>query len=157
MRTLQRITDAKHVTAVGTTTVRTLETLYTRHPELVSGSNLTNKHTFKQSQNSVSGSTDILIQPGYNYQRVNSLITNFHLPGTSLLLLVAAFIGSEEELMKLYNHAINENIASTLSATACWFYNYTATCSVNLTVAIPISFAVSCANSSEIDSRSTRE
>jgi S-adenosylmethionine:tRNA ribosyltransferase-isomerase len=50
--------------------------------------------------------TDILIQPGYQFKRVDSLITNFHLPGTSLLLLVAAFLGSEEELMTIYSHAI---------------------------------------------------
>jgi S-adenosylmethionine:tRNA ribosyltransferase-isomerase len=90
----QHIAQAQHVTAVGTTSVRTLETIFkngtTEKPHL-------------------SGSTDIFIQPGYEFQRVNALITNFHLPGTSLLLLVAAFLGSEAELMTIYNHAIAQN------------------------------------------------
>ena len=49
-----------------------------------------------------------LIQPGYEFQRVNSLITNFHLPGTSLLLLVEAFVGSTAEMQRIYDHAIAE-------------------------------------------------
>ena len=84
----QKIKKAVHVTAVGTTSVRTLESVYGLHKSLT-------------------GSTDILIQPGYEFRRVDSLITNFHLPGTSLLLLVAAFLGSEDELLRIYNHAIN--------------------------------------------------
>ncbi len=81
-----KLEHTAHVTAVGTTSVRTLETIFSGRP--------------------LNGSTDILIKPGYNFRRVNSLVTNFHLPGTSLLLLVAAFLGSEDELMTLYNHAI---------------------------------------------------
>lgn len=84
-----KIKNAPHVTAVGTTSVRTLETIFGHGQQLV-------------------GATEILIQPGYEFKRVNSLITNFHLPSTSLLLLVAAFIGSEEELLRIYNHAIKE-------------------------------------------------
>jgi len=87
-RTAQKIARAPHVTAVGTTSVRTLETV--------------------AGNGKLAGSTDILIQPGYSYKRINSLITNFHLPGTSLLLLVAAFIGSEEELLRIYTHAIEQ-------------------------------------------------
>lgn len=90
--TAEVITQAPHVTAVGTTSVRTLESAW-RDGKL-------------RAENA---STDILIQPGYTFKRVNSLITNFHLPGTSLLLLVAAFLGSEDELMAIYNHAIKEN------------------------------------------------
>jgi S-adenosylmethionine:tRNA ribosyltransferase-isomerase len=52
--------------------------------------------------------TDILIQPGYTYKAVQSLITNFHLPGTSLLLLVEAFIGSRQELQRVYDHAVQQ-------------------------------------------------
>ena len=79
-QTMKQISSASHITAVGTTSVRTLETLYGRNLE--------------QSRDDIKGTTDILIKPGYEYKRVNSLVTNFHLPGTSLLLLVAAFIGS---------------------------------------------------------------
>nr|MBP9739029.1 S-adenosylmethionine:tRNA ribosyltransferase-isomerase [Candidatus Saccharibacteria bacterium] len=81
------ISAAPHVTAVGTTSVRTLESIY-------------------QQGWTLQSSTDILIQPGYEFKRVDSLVTNFHLPGTSLLLLVAAFIGTESELERIYQHAI---------------------------------------------------
>jgi S-adenosylmethionine:tRNA ribosyltransferase-isomerase len=83
------------VTAVGTTSVRTLETIFQQGRTLLQGPSL-------------KGSTDILIQPGYEFQRVNSLITNFHLPGTSLLLLVEAFVGSTAHMQRIYNHAIAE-------------------------------------------------
>lgn len=86
---LNTLTAAQHITTVGTTTTRTLE-------------------SWKRSGQS-SGFTDIFIQPGYQFQAVDSLITNFHLPGTSLLLMIEAFIGSPEETQKIYNHAIKEN------------------------------------------------
>ena len=85
-----KIGNAKHITAVGTTTVRTLETLAKRG----------------QIGQTANGSTDILIQPPYEFQSVDAMITNFHLPSTSLLLLVGAFIGSREELLRIYDHAI---------------------------------------------------
>jgi S-adenosylmethionine:tRNA ribosyltransferase-isomerase len=84
-----RLQSAKHITAVGTTTVRTLESW------AVSGD--------------LMSSTDIFIQPGFKFKAVNSMITNFHLPGTSLLLMVASFVGSETELQRIYDHAIAEN------------------------------------------------
>lgn len=86
--TLNNLSAARHVTAVGTTTTRTLE-------------------SWKRSK-MPSGFTDIFIQPGYQFQAVQSMITNFHLPGTSLLLMIEAFIGSEQETQKIYNHAIAE-------------------------------------------------
>jgi S-adenosylmethionine:tRNA ribosyltransferase-isomerase len=84
----ESIQKASHVTAVGTTTVRTLES------SITSGD--------------LMSSTSIFIQPGYEFKCVNSLITNFHLPGTSLLLLVEALVGSEAELQRIYDHAIAE-------------------------------------------------
>ena len=84
----QNIVDATHITAVGTTTLRTLES-FTR--------------TGKQADE-----TSIFIRPGYEFKRVDSLITNFHLPSTSLLLLVEAFLGSRAELEMIYIHAIKE-------------------------------------------------
>lgn len=80
---------AAHVTAVGTTSARTLESW---------------KKTGKTS-----GVTDIFIQPGYEFQRVDSMITNFHLPGTSLLLMIEAFVRSKTEMQRIYDHAIAEN------------------------------------------------
>lgn len=88
--TAAQLNSAKHITAVGTTTVRTLESTIAKYG------------TFTATTEP----TEILIQPGYSYKAVNSLITNFHLPGTSLLLLVEAFVGSESELLRIYEHAI---------------------------------------------------
>jgi len=85
---LEKLTASRHITTVGTTTTRTLE-------------------SWKRS-NQTSGFTDIFIQPGYKFQAVDSMVTNFHLPGTSLLLMIEAFIGSEEETQKIYDHAIKE-------------------------------------------------
>jgi S-adenosylmethionine:tRNA ribosyltransferase-isomerase len=87
------------IIAVGTTTVRALESAT---PEISSGGNY-------------SGSTDIFIQPGDKFQMVDGLITNFHLPKSSLMMLVAAFIQNKgiedgrEKLLELYNHAIAKN------------------------------------------------
>ena len=87
--TAQLLNNATHLTAVGTTSVRTLESAWT--PE---------------GYTAVCSATNILIQPGYRYKAVKSLITNFHLPSTSLLLLVEAFVGSADELQRIYTHAI---------------------------------------------------
>lgn len=103
LQTAKKISQAPHVTAVGTTSVRTLESSKACHLH----SNPERSFDFAQDD-TLGGSTDIFIQPGYNFKRVDSLITNFHLPGTSLLLLVAAFIGSEQELMRIYGHAIKQ-------------------------------------------------
>jgi S-adenosylmethionine:tRNA ribosyltransferase-isomerase len=84
--TADKLDKSTHITSVGTTTTRTLE-------------------SWKQSDK-LSGSTDIFILPGYKFQKVSSMITNFHLPGTSLLLMIEAFIGSDTEAQRIYNHAI---------------------------------------------------
>jgi S-adenosylmethionine:tRNA ribosyltransferase-isomerase len=88
----QTIASAQHITAVGTTTVRTLETLAQR----------------TQLGHAVSGSTDILIIPPYHFTAVQAMVTNFHLPGTSLLLLVEAFTGSQAAMQKVYAHAVQQ-------------------------------------------------
>lgn len=79
------------IIAVGTTTVRTLETIKQKYS------------TFK----TCSGNTDIFIYPGYKYLAVDGLITNFHLPKSTLLMLVSAF-ASKELIMKAYEDAIKE-------------------------------------------------
>jgi S-adenosylmethionine:tRNA ribosyltransferase-isomerase len=86
----RRLNQAEHITAVGTTTVRTLESL---------------TKPFKQTR----GETAIFIQPGFEFQVVNSLITNFHLPNSTLLMLVAAFIGSIDEMQRIYEHATSQH------------------------------------------------
>jgi len=83
------LNKAKNITAVGTTSVRTLESA-----------------TFPYSE--TDSATSIFIKPGYKFQHVDSLITNFHLPKSTLLMLVATFMGSVEELKRVYEHAIKE-------------------------------------------------
>ncbi|OPX24895.1 MAG: tRNA preQ1(34) S-adenosylmethionine ribosyltransferase-isomerase QueA [Candidatus Cloacimonas sp. 4484_140] len=81
----------KNIAAVGTTSVRTLES-FAEGRHIASG----NKHT------------DIFIYPGYSFKIVDKLITNFHLPRSTLLMLVSAFAGYEF-IMKAYQKAIDEN------------------------------------------------
>ena len=82
-----RIEAAPHVTAVGTTTVRVLESLARGAP--------------------LAGRTELFVTPGFEFRRVDSLVTNFHLPRSSLLALVMAFAGVEET-RRLYELAIEE-------------------------------------------------
>ena len=92
-----RLAKARHITAVGTTSVRVLESVVLMNS--INGSQVQRKF------NTGSGSTDIFITPGYRYQAVDALITNFHLPKSTLLMLVAAFVGLEE-MHRIYAHAI---------------------------------------------------
>jgi S-adenosylmethionine:tRNA ribosyltransferase-isomerase len=83
----ERIREAERVLAVGTTTVRVLETLARGAP--------------------LSGRTELFITPGFEFKRVDALLTNFHLPRSTLLALVMAFAGVEET-RRLYDLAIAE-------------------------------------------------
>jgi S-adenosylmethionine:tRNA ribosyltransferase-isomerase len=78
---------ARRVIAVGTTSVRAIETAW--------------------RSDLWQGETDIFIFPGFEFRRVNALVTNFHLPRTSLLLLVCAFAGTEFTLAA-YRHAVEQ-------------------------------------------------
>ena len=82
-----RIEAAPHVTAVGTTTVRVLESVARGAP--------------------LAGRTELFATPGFDFRRVDSLVTNFHLPRSSLLALVMAFAGVDET-RRLYEIAIEE-------------------------------------------------
>ena len=90
--TASSLNHTEHITAVGTTSVRVLESVSNNEGILEPGI----------------GDTDIYITPGYRYKRVNSLITNFHLPKSTLLMLVSAFMGFDE-MKRLYEHAIENN------------------------------------------------
>ena len=79
------------IVAVGTTSVRTLETTADEQGVVHAGS----------------GMTDIFITPGYSFKAVDVLITNFHLPESTLLMLVSAFAGREKTL-KLYAQAVEK-------------------------------------------------
>jgi len=87
---LQTRQNGGRIIAVGTTTVRSLETA---------------------SQNgqleAFAGETDIFIYPGYQFRSIDALITNFHLPESTLLMLISAFAG-KDEMLHCYHEAINE-------------------------------------------------
>ena len=86
-RAWHRIEGAPRVLAVGTTTVRVLETLARGAP--------------------LAGCTQLFITPGFEFKRTDALLTNFHLPRSTLLALVMAFAGIEQT-RRLYRLAIDE-------------------------------------------------
>jgi len=86
-----KINNAHRVVAVGTTTVRVLESAKSRGGRLLAQE----------------GSTDLFIYPPYRFRAVHLLLTNFHLPRSTLLMLVSAFV-SREFLLRAYQEAIRE-------------------------------------------------
>ncbi len=83
--------EHRRIIAVGTTSTRTLETIMHLY------------HTFKACH----GNTDIFIYPGYEFQAIDCLITNFHLPKSTLVMLVSAF-SSKEKILHAYEVAVQE-------------------------------------------------
>lgn len=83
--------NGKRIIAVGTTSTRTLETIATKYNE------------FKEC----SGWTNIFIYPGYEFKAIDSLSTNFHLPKSTLVMLVSALAG-RENILNAYNEAVKE-------------------------------------------------
>jgi S-adenosylmethionine:tRNA ribosyltransferase-isomerase len=84
--------EARRIVAVGTTTVRALE------------------HAARAGAGSIlagSGMADVYIFPGFEFRVVNAMLTNFHLPQSSLLMLVSAF-GGKENILRAYEHAVRE-------------------------------------------------
>lgn len=117
--------------AVGTTSTRSLESLYWLGVKLLLGEkldptqlvlrqweneNLSGAASLKESLEALIGfserynleqlqfSTQLMIVPGYSFRTISGLITNFHLPGSTLLLLIAAFIG--DDWVKVYDYAV---------------------------------------------------
>lgn len=88
--TSQAIEEAQRVIAVGTTSVRVMETLATR---------------YGRPLRTGPGETDIFIYPGYEYKVTDALLTNFHLPQSTLIMLVCAFAG-KELIMEAYRQAV---------------------------------------------------
>jgi S-adenosylmethionine:tRNA ribosyltransferase-isomerase len=125
----------KELIAVGTTSLRTLESLYWFGLELFHSDDYPDNHLMvhqwqpyenkfpvitlqeslsaiikfmnEKNMNYLTGETCIIIIPGYEFKVVNGLITNFHLPSSTLLLLIAAFIG--KDWRKIYDYALENN------------------------------------------------
>jgi len=130
-KTLENIINHKgKIIAVGTTSMRTIESLYWigiklafKKPELYIKQwdpyKLENKISVKESFKTIieylyknnleelHSKTQMIIIPGYKFKLVNGLITNYHMPKSTLLMLVAAFIG--EDWKKVYKYALNNN------------------------------------------------
>lgn len=87
---LQTRKNGGRIIAVGTTTIRSLETA-SQNGELAA----------------YSGETDMFIYPGYEFKSIDALITNFHLPESTLLMLISAFAGKDETL-RCYKEAVSE-------------------------------------------------
>lgn len=126
--TIKDVVDAKRIVAIGTTSMRSLESLYWFGVRLSKGNEefaidklelYQNDDSLPSRQQSfqnifdwmkyrgldkLSGNTEIFIMPGYRFRVCDGLFTNFHQPGSTLLLLIAAFIGSDWQ--KVYDHAL---------------------------------------------------
>ncbi|SMC32337.1 S-adenosylmethionine:tRNA ribosyltransferase-isomerase [Oscillospiraceae bacterium] len=83
--------EGRRIISVGTTSTRVLETVASNDPEMLP----------------CSGDTKIFIYPGYDFKCVNSLITNFHLPESTLIMLVSALAG-KEHILNAYEQAVKE-------------------------------------------------
>jgi len=84
--------NGNKIVAVGTTSIRTLETVGTK---------------FNGALKADSGWTDIFIAPGYTFKVVDAFLTNFHLPKSTLIMLVSAFAG-RELILEAYQHGVEE-------------------------------------------------
>lgn len=82
--------ENRRIIAVGTTVIRTLEASYTKNG------------CFKQDDDD----TSIFIEPGYKFKAIDAIITNFHLPKSTLIMLISAFMGREWTL-ECYEHAVD--------------------------------------------------
>lgn len=111
VETIKRLLEAKRagkrIIAVGTTSVRTLETLFTKintNENQKTGASMLRSIEAKNFDD-FNQNTNIFIYPGYKFQFVDAMITNFHLPKSTLLMLVSAFIDRTNAL-SLYKKAI---------------------------------------------------
>jgi len=109
--------EGRRVVAVGTTTVRTLEGIASLFLPLRGGGeegvsrNPTPPSPCRGGKpvvNAYRGDINIFIKPGFEFKIVDAMITNFHLPKSTLLMLVSAFIGNRERTLEIYNEAVKE-------------------------------------------------
>ncbi|MFC2104608.1 S-adenosylmethionine:tRNA ribosyltransferase-isomerase, partial [Bacteroidota bacterium] len=128
--TIKNLLKSKRIVAVGTTSVRTIESIYWLGVKILRTNNLDShisqweayelpnkskndalnallKYMNENKLEELHASTQIMIFPGYNFKLVDLLITNFHQPKSTLLLLIAAFIG--DDWKKMYDFALSNN------------------------------------------------
>lgn len=98
--------EKRRIIAIGTTSTRTLESVYHKYG------------TFKEC----SGNTEIFIYPGFEYQAIDCLITNFHLPKSTLVMLVSAF-SSRDAVLNAYRHAVENHYRFFSFGDAMFFTN----------------------------------
>ena len=96
--------EGRRIIAVGTTSVRTLESV-------------ADNDGFVRA---TSGNTNIFIYPPYKFKCINGLITNFHLPESTLIMLVSALVG-KEKILELYNLAVEKEYRFFSFGDACIF------------------------------------
>ncbi len=127
-KSLEKLIIAQKIIAVGTTSMRTLESIYWYGVRILAGKenfHIDQKDAYKlnpvdkrkalkavldlmdkKGVDKIGGHTEIFIYPGYQFQMCEGLVTNYHLPGSTLILLVASFIGNDWK--KVYQSALNE-------------------------------------------------
>lgn len=151
--TLQQLIDAirsgRHITAVGTTSVRTLESLPYAGMRLIRGEDphVTQWEPYAAERNSFdtatalqgiadymdarglkvfSSSTAIMIAPGFGWRMTDAMVTNFHQPQSTLLLLVSSFLGKDsdggERWRRIYRHALEGDYRFLSYGDACLFF-----------------------------------
>ncbi len=106
----KKLRYARHITAVGTTSARVLESavqVSAVDPGPGRDGIGNAENVLFRNFSACEGNTDIFITPGYRFRAVDSLITNFHLPRSTLLMMISAFIGTDE-MHRIYRHAIKE-------------------------------------------------
>ena len=128
-RNVENLLEANKIIAVGTTSMRSLESLYWFGVKLLNGSSeffidkndpytlqpVSSKESLQAVLNfmkekgieKLGGHTEIFLFPGYTFRICEGLVTNYHLPGSTLILLVAAFVG--QDWRKIYDSALTNN------------------------------------------------
>ncbi|MBE9466775.1 MAG: S-adenosylmethionine:tRNA ribosyltransferase-isomerase [Bacteroidetes bacterium] len=144
----QLINNIGKITVVGTTSVRTLESLYWLGVKILEPNNIepedlkitqwevydlnqnistldalkaVHKYMIDKERITLSSTTQIIIVPGYKFRVINYLITNFHQPQSTLLLLISAFVG--DDWKKIYDYALNNNFRFLSYGDSCLLIN----------------------------------
>jgi S-adenosylmethionine:tRNA ribosyltransferase-isomerase len=109
---LNKIKETKEnggrVIAIGTTVARALESVGTNHPELSYTTPSSHVILSEAEGSKIKEETSLFITPGYEFKVIDGLLTNFHMPKSTLLMMVSAFLG-RDKLFDLYDHALTND------------------------------------------------